>query len=90
MVIEFDAEKDAAKIRKHGISLARFAYMAGRLMAADLAHSQREPRWNVIGMIDQRVYAAVVTYRGVTIRVISLRAASRKERQHYGEATKQG
>lgn len=89
MVIEFDAAKDAANIRKHGIGLARFADMTGRFVAADLAHSQREPRWNVIGVIDQRVYAAVVTYRGVTIRVISLRAASRKERQHYGEATKQ-
>ena len=88
-MIAFDATKDAANTRKHGIGLARFADMAGRFVAADLAHSQREPRWNVIGVIDQRVYAAVVTYRGDTIRVISLRAASRKERNHYGEATKQ-
>ena len=75
--------------RKHGIGLARFADMTGRFVAADLAHSEREPRWNVIGVIDQCLYAAVVTYRGETIRVISLRAASRKERKSYGEATKQ-
>ena len=42
----------------------------------DLTHSQREPRWNVIGVIDQRVYVALVTDRGETIRVISLRAAT--------------
>jgi len=88
-VIEFDSAKDAANVRKHGLSLARFADMTKRLVAEDLEHSEREPRWNVIGMIDQRAYAAAVTYRGETIRVISLRVASRKERKHYGEATKQ-
>ena len=60
-----------------------------QLQAADLAHSQREARWNVIGLIDQHAYAAVVTCRGATIRVISLRAASQKERQHYGKVAKQ-
>ena len=43
--------------------------------------SEREPRWNVIGVIDQRLYAAVVTYRGETIRPIACeRRAERNDR----------
>ncbi len=87
-MIEFDATKDVANLRKHGISLSRFADMTDRLVAPAPTHSQREPRWIVFGKIDRRVWAAAVTYRGDRVRVISLRPASRKERQHYGEATK--
>ena len=87
-MIEFDTTKDSANVRKHGISLARFADMTNRIIAPDPAHSHREPRWFVFGRIDRRVWAAVVTYRGAQVRVISLRPASRKERRHYGEATK--
>ena len=87
-MIEFDAAKDAVNVRKHGISLSRFADMTDRLVAPNPIHSQQEPRWIVFGRIDRRVYAAVVTYRGDHVRVISLRPGSRKERQHYGEATK--
>lgn len=87
-MIEFDDSKDATNIRKHGISLSRFADMTGRVVAPDPTHSRREPRWFVFERIDRLVWAAVVTYRGARIRVISLRPASRKERQNYGEATK--
>lgn len=87
MLIQFDPSKDAANVKKHGISLARFADMTDRLMAPDLGHSTLEPRWIVVGQIDQRVYAAIVTERANQARVISLRPASRKERLHYGEAT---
>ena len=87
-MIEFDATKDAINVRKHGISLSRFADMIDRLVAPDPIHSRREPRWIVFGRIDRRVYAAVVTFRGDQVRVISLRPGSRKERQLYGEATK--
>ena len=62
--------------------------MRHRVVAPDIRHSKLEPRWIVVGQIDQRVYAAVVTDRANQARVISLRPASRKERLHYGEATK--
>lgn len=87
-MIEFDTTKNATNLRKHGISLSRFADMTGRIIAPDPAHSRTEPRWFVFGRIDRRVWAAVVTYRGPRIRVISLRPASRREREHYGEATR--
>ena len=87
-LIQFDPAKDTANVKKHGISLTRFADMTDRLIAPDLRHSNREPRWIVVGQIDQRVYAAVITERANQAHVISLRPASRKERLHYGETTK--
>lgn len=86
--IQFDPSKDAANIEKHGIGLARFADMVDRLVAPDLRHSNLEPRWIVVGKIDQRIYVAVITERANQVRVIGLRPASRRERLHYGEATK--
>jgi hypothetical protein len=88
-VVEFDPNKDAANTRKHGISLSRFSDMTDRLVGPASGRSVGEPRWIVFGRIDDGVFAAVVTYRGENIRVISLRPASRKERTHYGEATKE-
>ena len=87
-LIQFDPSKDTANVKKHGISLARFADMTDRLVAPDMRHSNLEPRWIVVGTIEQRVYVAVVTDRAKQVRVISLRPASRKERLHHGEATK--
>ena len=86
-LIQFDPAKDAANVKKHGISLVRFADMTDRLVAPDPGHSKLEPRWIVVGKIDQRIYVAVVTDRANQVRVISLRPASRKERLHYGETT---
>lgn len=60
-LIQFNPAKDAANVKKHGISLARFADMTDRLVAPDLGHSKVEPRWIVVGTIDHRTYVAVVT-----------------------------
>lgn len=85
-MVTFDATKDAANIEKHGVSLAAFARMVSRAYALDEAHSSVEPRFQVVGLIDGRVFVAAITYRGADERVISLRPANRKERRKY-EAT---
>jgi uncharacterized DUF497 family protein len=41
----------------------------------------------VLGLLDARVFAAIVTHRNETIRIISARPASRKERALYHDAT---
>ena len=83
MQIEFDPEKDAANIAKHGISLARpadlevLAYVEDRRFA--------EPRFRLYGEIDGEAYCLAGTDRGGTIRVIGLRRAHAREMRRHVE-----
>jgi uncharacterized DUF497 family protein len=57
------------------------------LVAADIAHSSvTETRWIYLGPIDGVLHVGIVTYRGKATRVISLRRASRNERNQYEQA----
>jgi uncharacterized DUF497 family protein len=90
MLIEVDPAKDAANIRKHGISLGRFTEMDfdATLSGVDAQHSTgTETRWIFFGPISGQLWVAVVTFRGSVTRVISLRPASHKERRMYGDST---
>ncbi len=81
MQIEFDPEKDAANLAKHGISLARaidlelLAYVADERFA--------EPRFRLYGIIDGVPHCLAGTDRGGVVRVISLRRARAKEMKRY-------
>ena len=44
-----------------------------------------ERRLRVLGTIDGKLHAAVITPRGETIRVISLRRANRREERAYAK-----
>jgi uncharacterized DUF497 family protein len=43
------------------------------------AITEDEPRWLVIGRIDEKHWSAVITYRGDIIRIISVRRSSVEE-----------
>ena len=88
MVLEFDPAKDRQNVRKHGISLARFADMdeSSWLQARDDRDYGGEVRWIIYGLIKSTLYCAVITYRAETHRIISLRRANRRERKLYEEA----
>ena len=81
MQIEFDREKDAANIAKHGVSLGRavdlevLAYVEDRRFA--------EPRFRLYGVIDGEAYCLAGTDRGGVIRAISLRRAHAKEMRRH-------
>jgi uncharacterized DUF497 family protein len=47
------------------------------------ARSLDEPRHQVIGRIDERVWSAFVTYRNKTIRLISVRRAPEEEARYF-------
>ncbi|MBI2827741.1 MAG: BrnT family toxin [Acidobacteria bacterium] len=56
------------------------------LLAADVKHSQQEPRFFALGQTDARRRLAVVfTVRGTRVRVISARPMSQAERRIYGQ-----
>lgn len=74
MVIEFNATKDAANRRKHGVSLA----LIGDLTATITGEARTvagEPRQFVIGMVDGLTFYAVFVVRGEVLRPVSVRRA---------------
>jgi uncharacterized DUF497 family protein len=87
-------EGNARKNEKHGVTKAEVeqAFLNRPLIvAADVIHSQQEPRFHALGRTDgNRRLHITFTRRGSgsLIRPISARVASRKERKIYEQALK--
>ena len=85
----WDARKAAANVRKHGVSFAEAATVFGdplSITISDPDHSEDEERFLLIGR-STRQHLVVVAHveRGDTIRIISARPATRRERLAYEE-----
>ena len=83
MAIEFDADKDAINIQKHGISLARAEEMDVRAFLKDVRTDYGEERYRAWGFIDGEAYSLAYTLRAGVLRPISLRRAHAKEMKRY-------
>ena len=83
-MFEFDADKSAANFAKHGIDFetAQALWFDDRRIVGP-AISDEEVRSMVIGLIDNKLWAAAITYRGEAIRIISVRRARPKEVRQY-------
>ena len=83
--IAFDPRKDAINRRKHGIGLAAAAviFEGPILRQPDDRADYGEERWLTIGRIDVAIFTVCYTMRARIYRIISLRPASRKERNAY-------
>ena len=81
---EFDEAKSQANLDKHGID-----FVAAQKLWKDpylleiRAKSEDEPRFALIGKIDERYWSAIVTYREGRIRLISVRRSRKKEVELY-------
>ena len=91
-MFSWDAAKARKNLGKHGVSFEETATMFGDpsgLEWEDLRHGHAERRWKRLARSGNgRVLLAVYTLRRMangteTIRIISARQASRKERQAY-------
>ena len=85
---EWDDDKNAANITKHGIQFLTAALVFdddNRLEIFDDEHSDYEDRYITIGMIEEEAIIAMVVYtpRNNSIRLISARKANKKERELY-------
>ena len=83
---EYDPEKSESNFRRHGIDFED----ARRLWDVDyvdlpIGDVRLETRWALIGMLDERLYVAIFTRRGLRIRLISCHRASGKWEKAYGE-----
>lgn len=87
--VEWDEGKNQANQRKHGVSFEEAATVftdERGLLIADPQHSDEEDRFLLLGMSAAlRTLVVCHCYRETveTIRIISARRASRKERQTY-------
>lgn len=80
MEFEFDEQKSAANQVKHGIDfvLAQALWLDYSLVEVP-ARTRDEPRFLVVGMIGRRHWSAIVTYRGSSVRIISVRRSRVEE-----------
>jgi uncharacterized protein len=82
-----DPEKNARNIAERGLSFERVAELDWdtAVIVEDTRRDYGEPRLRVMGRLDGRLHAVVVTPRGEDLRVISLRRANRREVRRYGK-----
>ncbi|MBU2788062.1 BrnT family toxin [Acidithiobacillus sp. VAN18-1] len=90
MELEWNAEKAARNLKKHGVSFEDAElvfYDTGRIETYDGCGDYGEDRWATIGLAYSAVLYVVYTVRHEdTIRLISARKANAKEREQYCEA----
>ena len=77
---EFDAAKSEFNHIKHGIDFVEAQGLWNDPMLLEIpAKTDDEPRCLVIGLIDGKHWSAVITYRGVNVRLSSVRRARTEE-----------
>ena len=77
---EFDAAKSESNRTKHGIDFVEAQGLWNDPMLLEIpVKTDDEPRYLVIGLIDGKHWSAVITCRGVNIRLISVRRARTEE-----------
>jgi len=87
VLVEFDPEKSAKNFRERGIGFDRVADINfdTAISVEDRRRNYGEVRLRVLGAIDGKLHAAVITPRGERIRVISLRRANQREERAYAK-----
>ncbi len=80
MVFEYDPNKSAENKRKHGIDFedAQRLWADPGVMEIP-ARTSDEPRWLLIGKIDEEYWSAIITKRGENIRLLSVRRSRDEE-----------
>ncbi len=89
MDFEWDANKDAANLLKHGVSFdeAKTVFEDPRyVIFDDPEHSVHEQRYIILGeSVQEHILMVAFTERSNVTRLISARRATPKERKYYEE-----
>ncbi len=81
---EFDPTKSQKNLEKHGIDFQEAQRLWNDPNLLEIAaKSDDEPRFLLIGVIDDKHWSAVVTHRNGAIRLISVRRSRQKEVEIY-------
>lgn len=77
---EFDQTKSDSNLVKHGIDFIEAQKLWNDPMLLEIpANTEDEPRFIIIGLIGNKHWTAVITYREKNIRIISVRRARKSE-----------
>lgn len=77
---EFDLKKSLSNLHKHGIDFVEAQKIWQDPNCIEIkAKFKDEPRALVIGMIENKHWSAVITFRGFNIRIISVRRSRTQE-----------
>lgn len=81
---EFDEAKSQSNRSKHGIDFieAQLLWLDADLLEIP-AKTVDEPRYLLVGMIREKHWSAIVTYREENIRIISVRRSREEEIKLY-------
>ena len=89
MKFEWDLQKADRNLKKHDVSFQEAASVfvdTHSVTYPDPDHSVKENRFITVGMARSgRILIVAHTNRGDSIRIISARKTTRKERRHYEE-----
>ncbi len=84
MEFESDEAKSQANKIKHGIDFVEAQALWFDEMLVEIpARTEDEPRFLVVGMISEKHWSALITYRGEKVRLISVRRARVEEVEIY-------
>ena len=93
MNFEWDEAKSEACFTDRGFDFvyaARAFFDPNRIVHDDTRYSYGEERYQLMGMIEQRLYVVVYTQRHDAMRIISARKANQREVGHYEDCTRDG
>jgi len=87
MIFEYDEAKSLSNKHKHFIDFeeAQELWDDAELFDLKSNNDDKEDRYLVIGRIKSKYYTAIVTYRDVNIRIISVRRSRKKEIETYDD-----
>ena len=89
MKIEWNEDKNRSNIRKHGLDFrdAEEMFRGVLLAEPDMRDDYGEKRWRGLGLIGGRTVQVVFSEREPeTLRIISLRKATKRERKEFEKA----
>jgi uncharacterized protein len=80
---EFDPQKSQINKAKHGIDFVEAQALWKSKVVLLGANDALEKRYMAIGTIGREHWSAIITYRGATIRIISVRRSTPSEVETY-------
>ena len=80
ITFEFDETKSQANLLKHGINFIDVQALWDDPSLMEIpANTEDEPRYLMIGLIQNKHWSAIITYRNSNVRLISVRRSRSEE-----------
>ena len=83
MEFEWDPDKQASNLQKHGIDFVDAALLFERPRVEWRSDRGGERRWQTTGELEGRLITVIYTRREGRLRIISARRARKNERREY-------